>query len=163
MTSSIHRRGQPAESDPLILALAQAVRSAARRQVQLVRWAVENGVELVEPCACQRRGVEEGCVCNVEVPLGARGMQAATERGRAGRTPGGPPPRRSCRLCREGDHDLEPAMPIRITSSDGAELGTSWVAVRVRRSRKADLIRALRAGGVPPGTHDEQMRAAGLT
>lgn len=163
MTSSTHRAGQPAESDPLILALAQAVRSAARRQVQLVTWAVENEVDLVEPCGCRRRDVAEGCVCNVEVPIDARWMQAATKRVRAGRPPGGPPPRRSCRLCRDGDHDLEPTMPIRIASSDGSELGTSWVAVRVRRSRKTDDIRALRAGGLPPGTHDKQMRAAGLT
>ena len=162
MTSSTHRAGRSAESDPLILALAQAVRSAARRRLQLVTWAVENEAELVEPCACRRRDVAEGCVCNVELPIGARWMRAATTRVRAGRPPGGPPPRRSCRLCRDGDHDLEPTMPIRITSSDGAELGTSWVAVRVRRSRKADGVRALRAGGLPPGTHHEQMRAAGL-
>jgi len=95
MTSSTHRAGRSAESDSLILALAQAVRSAARRRVQLVTWAVENDVELVEPCGCRRRDVAEGCVCKVELPMGARWMHAATKRVRAGRPHGGPPPRRS--------------------------------------------------------------------
>ena len=162
MPSSTRGPGLTVETDPLFLALAGAIRSAVRRRVHLVTWAVENDVELVEPCGCQRRTIQEGCVCKVELPTGARWMRAAANRIRDGRAPGGPPPRRSCPLCRGGDHDLEPMVPIRVNASDGTELGTSWVAVRVRRSAKADRGRCERAGCPPPGTHDAQTRAAGL-
>lgn len=48
----------PTETDPLILALAQAVRSAVVRRRQLVTWAVEHGVDLVEACSCQHQTSE---------------------------------------------------------------------------------------------------------
>jgi hypothetical protein len=162
MTSRSRALGPDGETNPLILALAEVVRSAVRRRVQLVTWAVEHDVELVEPCACRHRNLETGCVCNVELALGARWMRSAAVRVADGRAPGGPPPKRFCRLCRSGEHDLDPTTPIKINASDGTESGTSWVAVRVRRSPKADRARAVRAGGLPPGTHVEQLAAAGL-
>lgn len=161
MTSRSRAIGSDGEANPLILALAELIRSVVRRRTQLVIWAVEHDIELVEPCACQHRSQESGCVCNVELALGARWMRSAAVRVAEDRAPG-PPPKRFCRLCRSGEHDLEPTMPIRVNASDGTESGTSWVAVRVRRSPKADRARAVRAGGLPPGTHVEQLAAAGL-
>lgn len=162
MTSRSRPLGQVGETDPLVLALAEAVRSAVRRRVQLVTWAVEQDVELAEPCACRHQNQEAGCVCNVELALGARWMRLAKAQLADGRAPGGPPPRRVCRMCRSGDHDLEPTTPIKINTSDGTEFGTSWVAVRTKRSPKADRARAIQAGGLPPGAHRQQLVAAGL-
>ncbi len=67
-----------------------------------------------------------------------------------------------CRLCRRGEHDLEPTKPIRIGGPDGTVVATSHVASRARRSPKDDLDRATPAGGIRPGTQDEQWRLAGL-
>lgn len=149
-------------SDRLVQVLAEMAQSAVLRRHRLVRWAVENGVELVDPCACRYGTAAQGCVCNVELRIGPRWMAAAARAVAARRTPGGPPPPRSCSLCRSGDHDLEPTTPIKIAGHDGAELGTSWVAVRGRRSRAADRARMVRAGGLPPGTAARQRDAAGL-
>ena len=104
-----------------------------------------------------------GGVCNVELAVGARWMRSAAAQVAEGRAPGGRLPMRFCRLFRSGEYDLEPIMTIKFNASDGSEFGTSWVAVRVRRSKAADRARALRADGLPPGTHLEQLAAAGLT
>jgi hypothetical protein len=162
MTSRSRALGPDGETNPLILALVELARSTVRRRVQLVTWAVEHDVKLAEPCVCRHRSLEMGCVCNVELAVGARWMRSAAAQVAEGRAPGGRLPRRFCRLCRSGEHDLEPTMTIKINASDGTELGTSWVAVRVRRSKAADRARALRAGGLPLGTHLEQLAAAGL-
>ena len=160
MTRPANRSNPAGEADPLIQALAALARSAVVQRMQLVTWAVENEAELAEPCGCRHQTLQDGCVCNVELGIGARWMRAAAKRVAAGRPPGGPPRRRVCRLCAEGEHDREPTMAIRMVASDGQALGTSWVAVRARRSRKADLQRAERADGLPAGTHDAQLRAA---
>lgn len=152
-----------AETNPLILALAEVVRSAVIRQRQLVTWAVEHGVELVEPCDCRTHLDGSGCVCNVEVRVGARWMGKAKASVASGSPPTGPIPRRVCRLCRSGEHDLEPLMGIPVRAPDGSHLGTSWVAVRVRRSKKDDRRRAVLARAGPFGTHAEQLRLAGLS
>ncbi len=149
-------------ADPLVLGLVSMVRSAISRRVQLSVWAVQHDVVLVEACSCRYRTGEVGCVCNVELTLGDRWMRALATRAATGGSLGGPPPRLRCRLCRAGEHDLEPTIPIRIVARDGTELRTDWVASRSRRSLNADRARAMHAGGLAPGTRDAQWAAAGL-
>lgn len=131
MTRPANRSNPRGEADRLIQALVALARSAVVRRTNLVTWAVENEVELAEPCGCGHQALQEGCVCNVGLSIGARWMRAAAKRLAAGRPPGGPPPRRLCRLCTEGD-DWWPTMAITMVASGGQALGTSWVPVRVR-------------------------------
>ncbi len=148
-------------SDALVQTLAEIVTDVIRRQDRLIDWALENGVEPIIVCSCRYRRIDAGCVCNVELRVGRRWMGVVAKQV-AARKSRGMLPRRVCRLCRHGEHDLEPTKPIKIVGRDGAEIGTSHVASRARRFRKDDLDRAARAGGVRPGSRDEQLQLAGL-
>lgn len=148
-------------SDPVVRALAELVRSAIRNTTQLVRWALDSGTVLVKPCPCRVISGEFGCVCNVEMPVPRAYMiraRASLERHEAP----GLPPHRKCLLCLAGDHDLNPVRYISVAGPDGRELYKAANAYRVRRSKKLDLERSIRAHGLPPGTAASQWAAAGL-
>jgi len=163
MQSRTPRKGgaEPAARSPLVLALAAAALSAARNIQTQTRYALDHGEPLCEPCSCRADVGSMRCTCAVELP-----MTAAWRRRAAGRHARGEPvgvlPRRRCRLCRSGDHDLVPTYEVEITlaGSDGVRV------VRMpefnRRNRRHEARRAERAVGYPAGTSEAQRRAAGI-
>lgn len=106
-------RSEPAPS-PLVLALADAVRSAVRNTNLVVDHAVSEGVTVLVPCACAVDIDDEGCVCQLSLALPDRWMQAARSR-RMTRRPVGPLPKRTCVLCRAGQHDLAPTYEMSVS------------------------------------------------
>jgi hypothetical protein len=147
-------------SDPVVAALARVIVEAIEANRRLMVWAVESGETPVLGCGCRARVGDCGCVCRVEPALPRAFMIRAAARIKAGRYPGYLRQRR-CLLCLGGDHDLVEMIPVKIVAPDG-RMGSKMVPGWRHRSKKFELDRAARAHAYPPGTREEQRRAAGL-
>ncbi len=149
----------PVEPRPLIRIIAELITfKLAAEQIQ-VRYAIDHGEPVYEPCSCRVAIGIELCACSVEHAASERWMDGAARRLARGATVGWPAARR-CRLCRAGDHDLVATTVIRIVLPDGTESSRPRVAAWRRTDTRRDARRAARAGAWPPGTHAAQSAAA---
>ena len=148
-------------ASPLIRALVDVAISAARNKRRQLRYAIDHDEPLYEACACREVLGLQQCDCRVVLGMGHRWMRSAAERLERGEGVGVPPKRR-CRLCRAGDHDL--ADTHEVTISVAGQPGESTVRmISPRRRRTKELTdRATRAGAHPPSVLEEQRQAAGL-
>jgi len=151
---------EPAPS-PLVLALAEVIRSAVRNTTLVVDHALANGAPVLVPCVCAVDIGDERCVCGLGLPLSDRWMRAARTR-RAARRAVGLLPRRTCALCRSGDHDLAPTYEMAISVVGYGPMAPVRVVAPRRRSAKVTLARASRAGALPPEAVEVQRTAAGV-
>ncbi len=151
---------QPA-ADPLVLALAELIRSAVRNTNLVVDHALANGVPALVPCACSVDIGDRRCVCGLSLPLPDGWMRAARAR-RAARQPVGLLPHRTCILCRADDHDLAPTYEVTIPVVGYGPMAPVRVVAPRRRSEKVTLARASRAGAQPPEAVEAQKKAAGV-
>ena len=144
-----------------MLALAEVIRSAVRNTTLVVDHALANGAPVLVPCVCAVDIGDERCVCGLSLPLPDRWMRAAGTR-RAARQPVGLLPRRTCALCRAGDHDLAPTYEVAISVVGYGPMAPVRVAAPRRRSAKVTLARASQAGALPPEAVAAQKQAAGV-
>ena len=151
---------EPAPS-PLVLALAEVIRSAVRNTTLVVDHALANGAPVLVPCVCAVDIGDERCVCGLGLPLPDRWMRAAGTR-RAARQPIGPLPHRTCILCRADDHDLAPTYEMAISVVGYGPMAPVRVVAPRRRSAKVTLARASQAGALPPEAVAAQKQAAGV-
>jgi hypothetical protein len=151
---------EPAPS-PLVLALAELIRSAVRNTNLVVDHALASGVPVLVPCACSVDIGDERCVCGLSLLLPNRWIRAAGTR-RAARQPTGPLPHRTCILCRADNHDLAPTYEVTISVVGYGPMAPVRVVAPRRRSAKATLARASRAGAHPPEAVEAQKKAAGV-
>lgn len=143
-------------ADPLVRALADMIISASRRTNLYVRRQLEAAEPIVEPCNCQVDIGDERCVCAVEVPVSAAWRRAAARHVAAGESVG-IRPRRHCRLCTSGDHDLAATHLVRVSVA-GSDRETSVRVASPQGRRKRDAEeRASRARAFPSGTWEAQM------
>lgn len=150
-----------AKASPLVLALAEAVRGAVRNTNLVVDQALATGDPVLVSCAC---GVDVGdrrCVCGLSLALPDRWTRAARTR-RMARRAVGPLPRRTCVLCEADDHDLAPTYEMAVSVVGYGPMAPVRVAAARRRSAKATLARASRAGALPPEAVVAQKKAAGV-
>jgi len=143
-------------SDPLVRALADMIISASRRTNLYVRRQLAAGEPIVEPCTCRVDIENERCVCAVEVPVSAAWRRAAARHVAAGASVG-LPPRRRCRLCTAGEHDLAATQVIRISVAGSDREASVRVASPPTRRKRKEEERASRARAFPAGTWKEQM------
>jgi hypothetical protein len=147
--------------NPLVLALAEAIRGAVRNTNLVVDYALASGVDVLVPCACAVDIGDERCVCRLSLALPDRWMRGARIR-RAARRSLGPLPRRTCVLCRAGDHDLAPTYEVAVSIVGHGPMAPGRVVAPRRRSARVTLARANRAGASPPDAVQEQMAQAGV-
>lgn len=150
---------KPTVGNPLIRALAEVIRSAARNTQRWARFALEHDGPIAEPCACRADVGDERCVCAVELPMSMRWRRRAAKRLATGAFVGRPPERR-CRLCVAGDHDFAPTYQIKVSVAGRGPVGEIAVPVPRRKNRRHDEERAKRAGALAPGTIADQRARA---
>lgn len=150
-----------ARPSPLVLALAEVIRSAVRNTNLVVDHALAKGVPVLVPCVCAVDIGEERCVCGLGLPLPDRWMRAAGTR-RAARQPIGLLPGRTCILCRADDHFLAPTYETAISVVGYGPMAPVRVAAPRRRSAKVTQARASRAGALPSEAVETQKKAAGV-
>jgi len=146
---------------PLVLALAEVIRSAVRNTNLVVDHAIASGEAVLVPCDCVVDIGQERCVCRLGLPLPDRWIRAARNR-RAARRPVGLLPHRTCILCRADNHDLAPTYEVAISVVGHGSMAPVRVASPRRRSTKVAAARASRAGAWPPEAVEAQKAAAGV-
>jgi hypothetical protein len=150
---------EPVQS-PLILALAEVIRSAVRNTNLEVDHALASGLAVLVPCACAVDVGDQRCVCGLSLALPDRWIRAARTR-RAARRAVGLLPRRTCALCRAGDHDLAPTYEVAVSVAGYGPMAPVRVVAPRRRSVRVTQARASRAGALPPEAVCAQKTAAG--
>jgi hypothetical protein len=146
-------RSEPAPS-PLVLALAEAVRGTIRNTNLMVDHAVAEGVPVLVPCACAVDIGDERCVCQLSLALPDRWMQGARSRRVAGQ-PVGPLPKRTCVLCRAGQHDLAPTYEMSVSVVGHGPMAPVRIVAPQRRSAK---VTQARAASPSPGSSGQDWR-----
>lgn len=149
------------EPDSLIRALAALVQSAARNTQWLARYAVDHDEPMYERCACEAKIGLERCDCRVELAAGKAWMRRVAERLARDEFVGLPPKRR-CKLCVAGDHDLVGTYEVTVHVTGDAREWTTRMISPTHRTRRHQSDRAARAGGFPPGAFEAQRKAAGI-
>lgn len=147
--------------DRLILALANLVQGAVRNTNRVVDHALAEGVPVLVPCACAVDVGDERCVCQLSLALPDRWMRAARNSRVAGLAVG-PLPRRTCILCRVGDHDLAPTYEASVSVVGHGPMAPMRIVAPRRRPAKVMQARAPRAGALPPEAVGAQMTASGV-
>ena len=150
-----------ARPSPLVLALAEVIRSAVRNTNLVVDHALASGLAVLVPCACAVDVGDQRCVCGLSLALPDRWMRAARTR-RGARRSVGLLPHRTCVLCQANDHDLAPTYEMAISIVGYGPTAPVRVAAPRRRSAKVTLARASQAEALPPEAVEAQKKAAGV-
>jgi hypothetical protein len=151
----------PEPASPLIRALADAAISAAQNMRKHLVYALDHDEPLYVACDCREDIGLQRCDCRVVLGMGSLWMRSASARLEQGEGVS-PPPRRRCRLCRSGDHDLVDTHEVTMTVEGRAEEWTTRM-LSPRRSNKRHIAdRVARAGAHPPSALEDQREAAGI-
>lgn len=146
-------------ADPVIRALANLLESAMDNVQQRTRHALDHGEPLYSLCACTVDVGDQRCACAVELAASRGWMRRAQQRLAQGEFVG-MPPRRRCRLCVRGEHDLVDTYEVQVSVSGSEAYRPMRVPAPPSRKAGRQADRARRAGGARPGTAAAQREAA---